>query len=73
MRAWSRQMRGVYVSRINPRVKVQTYCECTYSNCMMKWAVYLDEKSVDSSFGWTRAEVTQDANKLINQLEEATS
>ena len=73
MSAWSRKMPGVYISRTNPRVKVQTYCECSRSNCMMKWAVYLDEQSVDSSFGWTRAEATQDANKLISQLEEAKS
>ena len=73
MSAWERKMPGVYISRINPSVKVQTYCECTQSNCMMKWACYLDEEIVESSFGWTRAEVTQDANKLISQLEEATS
>ena len=73
MSAWERKMPGVYISRINPSVKVQTYCECSKSNCMMKWAAYLDEEIVESSFGWTRAEVTQDANKLISQLEEATS
>ena len=45
MSEWSREMAGVYTLRSNPRVQVKTYCECTYSNCMMKWAVYLDEEA----------------------------
>ena len=72
MSAWSRKMPGVYLSRTNPRVKVQTYCDCSYSTCMMKWVVSVDDEIVEHTFSFTRAEVTVEANKLITQLQEAT-
>lgn len=72
MSAWSREMPGVYNSRKNPRVAVKTFCECSSSNCMMNWCVYLDGEYVDGWFGRTRTQATQEANRFINQLEEAT-
>ena len=69
---WRRVNPGQYQSRINPDVQVATYCDCSYSTCMMKWAVSVDDEIVEHTFSFTRAEATAEANKLITQLQEAT-
>jgi hypothetical protein len=62
---WKRVMPGWYVSRTAPTVEVKTYCDCNLSNCMMKWAVYLNDEVWNSSYSWSRAEATRDAEQLI--------
>jgi hypothetical protein len=68
MNAWKRVMPGVYESRIVLRISVRTYCECSYPNCMMKWAVYLDDEPIDSEYYCTRAEATASANEMIGAI-----
>lgn len=65
---WTRTMPGWYVSRIDPRVEVKTYCDCSYSSCMGRWAVYFDGESVPSTMNPTRAEATEMAERIITDL-----
>jgi hypothetical protein len=62
---WKRVMPGWYVCRQNPEVEVKTYCACTRSNCIMKWAVYLNDEVWNSSYSWSRTEATRDAEALL--------
>lgn len=68
MNTWKREMAGVYTLRSQPRIQVKTYCECSYSNCMMKWAVYVDGDpgASRSLFYSTRAQANKEANAINN-------
>jgi len=68
MNTWKREMAGVYTLRSQPRIQVKTYCECSYSNCMMKWAVYVDEVpgGSQSMFYSTRVQASKEAIAINN-------
>jgi hypothetical protein len=62
-------MPGWYVSKLDSRVEVKTYCECG-RNCSVAWAVYKNDEVFESSYHWTRASATADAESRINQGSE---
>jgi hypothetical protein len=71
MSAWKREMAGVYTLRNEPRIQVKTYCECSYSNCLMKWSVYVDDVSGGgdrSMFFQTREFANRAALALADEL-----
>jgi hypothetical protein len=61
-------MAGFYESTKDPRISVRTYCECSYPNCIMKWAVYKDDESMESEYYCTRVEATASANEMIGAI-----
>ena len=65
MNAWKKVMAGFYESTINPSISVRTYCECSTANCIMKWAVYKDDESMESEYYCTFNEARSSANTII--------
>ena len=61
---WKRIMPGVYRNRTAPRVEIKTYCECG-RNCMMRWAVYVDDQALESHFYCTYAEAKEGARAVV--------
>jgi len=64
MTVWKREMAGVYTLLIDPQFQVKSYCECTYSNCIMKWAVYLEDEPIDSMYFWSLNKAKEQAEAL---------
>lgn len=67
MSAWTRKMRGWYVSAANPRLEVKTYCDCG-RNCSMAWAVYVDDEVYQWMYANTRAEATAMAERALQEV-----
>ena len=69
---WKRVNPGEYQSRIQPTIWVKTHCLCG-RNCMFAWAIYKDDEfggcESTEQTSYTRALITVEADKLINEME----
>ena len=70
---WQRIYPAWYQSRVDADVFVGNACDCTYSNCESKWAVFTESEAgpiaIDSTYARTRATATTYAEELIEKRE----
>ena len=68
---WERVYPGWYRNREDSTVYVGKSCECHYSGCSFKWAVYTEtdgiSEMVDSTYEMTRSQAYEYAQQLIKR------